>query len=148
MTEPHICPPDHKHGETSTCYGKHGCRCVSCAARQSLKCRNRRQGITSDTFDSLPGQTAFDIARTERTRTQDYFAAMAVVAAIAAASRASGAQPDAAVTEQAELRARIDNPELFALADDLAEAELLRREASDIANAQTTADPDEERFAA
>lgn len=23
------CPPEHRHGETSTCY-KHGCRCISC----------------------------------------------------------------------------------------------------------------------
>lgn len=25
-----ICPPDHAHGETLTCYGGHGCRCDDC----------------------------------------------------------------------------------------------------------------------
>lgn len=25
-----ICPPEHKHGETSTCYTRHGCRCTPC----------------------------------------------------------------------------------------------------------------------
>ena len=25
-----VCPPDHKHGETLTCYGKHKCRCGDC----------------------------------------------------------------------------------------------------------------------
>lgn len=26
----HICPPDHKHGKTHTCYNTHRCRCVGC----------------------------------------------------------------------------------------------------------------------
>ena len=26
------CPPDHKHGKTSTCYNTHGCRCKACRA--------------------------------------------------------------------------------------------------------------------
>lgn len=25
-----ICPPEHKHGETSTCYTRHDCRCGRC----------------------------------------------------------------------------------------------------------------------
>lgn len=25
-----ICPPDHKHGETTTCYGEHKCECEPC----------------------------------------------------------------------------------------------------------------------
>ena len=26
----HICPPDHRHGVTSTCYNSHRCRCEPC----------------------------------------------------------------------------------------------------------------------
>lgn len=25
-----ICGPDHRHGETTTCYRNHGCRCADC----------------------------------------------------------------------------------------------------------------------
>lgn len=27
---PHVCPPDHRHGENLTCHGRHRCRCVEC----------------------------------------------------------------------------------------------------------------------
>lgn len=27
-----VCPPDHKHGETSTCHTAHACRCADCRA--------------------------------------------------------------------------------------------------------------------
>lgn len=26
----HVCPPDHKHGDTRTCYTSHACRCDEC----------------------------------------------------------------------------------------------------------------------
>ena len=45
-----ICPPDHKHGETHTCYNAHKCRCVGCRAAKSTLRRpyegetRRRQG--------------------------------------------------------------------------------------------------------
>ena len=45
-----ICPPEHRHGETSTCYNGHKCRCDDCRASKSIA-RNhydwetrRRQG--------------------------------------------------------------------------------------------------------
>lgn len=28
----HVCPPSHRHGETSTCYQSHRCRCGECRA--------------------------------------------------------------------------------------------------------------------
>lgn len=31
MTDPFVCPEDHRHGESTTCY-KHGCRCADCRA--------------------------------------------------------------------------------------------------------------------
>lgn len=41
-----ICPPDHKHAATMTCYSKHGCRCDDCRthnanARRAEKARRR-----------------------------------------------------------------------------------------------------------
>lgn len=30
MSDKRICPPDHPHGENSTCYTAHGCRCEDC----------------------------------------------------------------------------------------------------------------------
>lgn len=32
-----ICPPDHKHGQTHTCYNTHGCRCVRCRRAKAKK---------------------------------------------------------------------------------------------------------------
>lgn len=34
MTRTHICPPDHRHAETLTCYTHHRCGCVDCRAGQ------------------------------------------------------------------------------------------------------------------
>lgn len=33
------CPPDHRHGETHTCYNAHNCRCAAC---RHTKARKRR----------------------------------------------------------------------------------------------------------
>lgn len=30
-----VCPPDHKHGATHTCYNAHGCRCTDCREAKS-----------------------------------------------------------------------------------------------------------------
>lgn len=41
-----VCPPDHRHGETMTCYGEHRCRCASCLegnARRKREWRLRRR---------------------------------------------------------------------------------------------------------
>jgi hypothetical protein len=40
-----ICPPDHKHAETGTCYQHHGCRCDPCrefSSRSQKRARMRR----------------------------------------------------------------------------------------------------------
>jgi len=34
-----ICPPEHRHGVTATCYGSHGCRCEGCRAASSVRQR-------------------------------------------------------------------------------------------------------------
>lgn len=40
----HVCPPDHKHGATSTCYTLHRCRCVtSCRPAQAARHRTARR---------------------------------------------------------------------------------------------------------
>ena len=39
VRDPKICPPDHKHGETGTCYVHHQCRCENCSTE-----RGRRDG--------------------------------------------------------------------------------------------------------
>jgi lambda repressor-like predicted transcriptional regulator len=35
MPEPKICPADHRHSSTTTCYTNHGCRCARCRYHQS-----------------------------------------------------------------------------------------------------------------
>lgn len=35
------CPPDHKHGATSTCYSMHGCRCDACRAGRNAYTKHR-----------------------------------------------------------------------------------------------------------
>lgn len=34
---PRICPPDHAHGRTFTCYNQHGCRCPDCSSRNAAR---------------------------------------------------------------------------------------------------------------
>lgn len=34
-----VCPPDHRHAETGTCYVRHSCRCAPCAAREAARSR-------------------------------------------------------------------------------------------------------------
>ena len=42
----HICPPDHKHGQVTTCYHTHGCRCEECRAATIAR-ENRRRRETA-----------------------------------------------------------------------------------------------------
>ena len=40
-----VCPPDHRHSETGTCYAHHGCRCRGCRdgmSRRQKQARVRR----------------------------------------------------------------------------------------------------------
>ena len=39
----HVCPPDHKHGATITCYSTHSCRCITCKQAWTAY-RARREG--------------------------------------------------------------------------------------------------------
>ena len=32
-----VCPPDHRHGEVTTCYFTHGCRCDGCSASMTRR---------------------------------------------------------------------------------------------------------------
>lgn len=44
-----ICPPNHSHGHTGTCYGNHGCRCDGCRAASSKRQkRNRMRRAVDD----------------------------------------------------------------------------------------------------
>ncbi|WAC65157.1 hypothetical protein OVA14_07085 [Agrococcus sp. SL85] len=38
-----VCPDDHKHDETRTCYARHGCRCDACRARTAGESRAHRR---------------------------------------------------------------------------------------------------------
>lgn len=54
-----VCPPEHKHSATSTCYGEHQCRCVDCRsgnnARKRDAYRKRAYGIATAKFvDAAP----------------------------------------------------------------------------------------------
>lgn len=43
ITEPYVCPDDHKHDATLTCYHHHRCRCDACTARAiAYQARTRR----------------------------------------------------------------------------------------------------------
>ena len=33
----YVCPPDHRHGDASTCYNSHRCRCMKCRTAKSTK---------------------------------------------------------------------------------------------------------------
>lgn len=37
-----MCPPDHKHGDTTTCYMHHGCRCVTCRSNAAAVMKRSR----------------------------------------------------------------------------------------------------------
>lgn len=39
----HVCPPDHRHNLTGTCYNQHRCRCASCTKAIADTARNRHR---------------------------------------------------------------------------------------------------------
>lgn len=43
VRDPKICPPEHKHGETGTCYVHHQCRCEGCSAARGARDTTRRK---------------------------------------------------------------------------------------------------------
>lgn len=47
-----ICPPGHKHGLTSTCYGNHGCRCDDCTIEARAYMARRRELVKQGTWDA------------------------------------------------------------------------------------------------
>lgn len=46
-----VCPPDHKHDASTTCYRLHGCRCEPCYQRRSNEERRRARDIAYGTYD-------------------------------------------------------------------------------------------------
>ena len=42
-TTTHVCPPDHKHQATGTCYNQHLCRCDACRKGRADASRNRKR---------------------------------------------------------------------------------------------------------
>lgn len=55
-----ICPPDHKHGATSTCYRNHGCRCAACKATNAEVWRAWRAGESWPPRDPYAVDLAID----------------------------------------------------------------------------------------
>ncbi|OIU88625.1 hypothetical protein [Microbacterium sp. AR7-10] len=47
-----ICPPDHKHDQTGTCYAIHRCRCDDCTEATRAREEKRRRRHLYGTFDS------------------------------------------------------------------------------------------------
>ena len=57
------CPDDHKHGETSTCYSGHGCRCAQCR-----KARAKRRRDYDHTTKQMRGRDVWVSAVPSRDR--------------------------------------------------------------------------------
>lgn len=47
----HVCPPDHRHDRSTTCYRQHGCRCDRCRERRSADDRLRTRQKAYGTYD-------------------------------------------------------------------------------------------------
>jgi transcriptional regulator with XRE-family HTH domain len=52
VSDRYVCPPDHKHGASSTCYIIHKCRCFKCGLATSQRARRREAAHAAGTFDS------------------------------------------------------------------------------------------------
>lgn len=52
VPNPTFCPPDHKHGETGTCYVHHQCRCDNCYKGQADRAKQRRRLQAYGRYDS------------------------------------------------------------------------------------------------
>jgi hypothetical protein len=48
----HVCPPDHRHGDASTCYRNHGCRCFPCRVTHARYQGNRTRQIAYGRWDA------------------------------------------------------------------------------------------------
>lgn len=46
-----LCPPDHKHGNTPTCYRVHKCGCAKCRAANTTRCYERKKLIAYGRYD-------------------------------------------------------------------------------------------------
>lgn len=53
-----VCPPDHKHGATPTCYRVHRCSCAPCCAANTKRCYERKKLIAYGRYDSGMASTA------------------------------------------------------------------------------------------
>lgn len=61
MTERVLCPPDHKHGETPTCYRTHKCGCDECRNANAARCYEYKKLIaygrpTSNLVNAAPAR--------------------------------------------------------------------------------------------
>ncbi|QOC28867.1 hypothetical protein IC744_16255 [Microbacterium hominis] len=54
VTEAPVCPDNHKHGLTATCYTSHGCRCLGCRAAQAATKRTERRLQAYGRWDRAP----------------------------------------------------------------------------------------------
>lgn len=52
--ERHVCPPDHKHGATTTCYFNHRCRCFACCLNGSQRNAVLRREHTAGVYRLVP----------------------------------------------------------------------------------------------
>lgn len=51
-TSRHVCPPDHKHGASSTCYNHHRCRCAACTEARGNTQRAIRRAKAYGRYES------------------------------------------------------------------------------------------------
>lgn len=51
MDRTKVCPPDHKHGVTPTCYRVHKCGCAECRAANTTRCYERKKLIAYGRYD-------------------------------------------------------------------------------------------------
>lgn len=52
VRDPKICPPEHKHGETGTCYVHHQCRCEGCSKGRGQRDLVRRKAQAYGRYDT------------------------------------------------------------------------------------------------
>ncbi|MDZ5146323.1 hypothetical protein [Microbacterium testaceum] len=75
------CPPEHKHGNTPTCYRNHKCSCLDCKVSNTRRCYEHKKRVAY----GRPTGTLVD-AQPVHTHLQDLVAAGMTPAAIAAAA--------------------------------------------------------------
>ncbi len=67
----HRCPPDHRHGETGTCYA-HGCGCESCLDGHRDRAVNRRKLVAYGRYVSPRVEARPTLARIDTLRTDGW----------------------------------------------------------------------------